>query len=118
MKKFLFAISIALLLSDSSFAQTITKSVEWDTIDSVALTTTYINTLKIDSDDPVVLTVTCAVVGSQTHCKSNPIQLKPGSHIAVLTVTDPSGATGSASLKYNPPANPTNFVITINITIP
>jgi hypothetical protein len=113
-----------LLLAAPLGAQTVTKSLEWDEPEAIAVVSTFITTVKIDAASAVQVTPTYSTAtapGMLTHGKT-PITLTAGTHTIVLTVTNPSGVSASAApLNYNPgvaPGTPVSVVITVTITVP
>jgi hypothetical protein len=113
---------ILILISTVTYAQTVTKTLEFDDVDTLTNLATYTYSYTIDSGSPTQFTPTCATdpnTAGNNLC-TTPISLASGSHTIVVTLTDASGSS-SATLNYVPvglPTAPSGVKIVIKITVP
>ena len=78
----------------------------------------YIYRLSVDSGPSAVVPVTCNTVsGNVTECQTARPALGSGPHVLTLTAENGFGSA-SASVSGQPPANPVQIRITVEITVP
>lgn len=101
-------------------AQTTTYKVQWEQSlvagQVFADIATWQWAVRVDAGTPVVGTPTC-VNGTPIRCTLPLPTMTPGAHTVTVTGTNAFGS-GTGSLSGNPPSNPINITVIVNVVVP